>query len=128
MACGLRILPAVFGGESLPLDVGRAKRLFTTHQRRALELRDRGCVFPGCDRPPSWCIAHHARERWADGSATDLDDGVLLCPYHHRVLHDDGWDVRFAADGIPELVPPPKLDRTRTPRRHARFATTLSAP
>jgi hypothetical protein len=121
------MLPAVFGGESLPLDVGRSKRLFTRHQRRALEHRDRGCIFPGCDRPPSWCVAHHARERWADGSATDLDDGVLMCPHHHRVLHDDGWDVRFAPDGIPELVPPPRLDLTRTPRRHARFTTTLAS-
>jgi hypothetical protein len=121
MACSLRILPAVFGGESLPLDVGRAKRLFTGHQRRALELRDRGCIFPGCDRPPSWCVAHHARERWADGSDTNLEDGVLLCPHHHRVLHDDGWDIRFAPDGIPELVPPPHLDQHRTPRRHARL-------
>lgn len=122
MACELRILPAVFGGESLPLDHGRAKRLFTGHQRRAQAHRDQGCVFPRCDRPPHWCVAHHARRRWADGGTTDLDDGVLLCPFHHRVLHDDGWDVAFAPDGIPELVPPRSVDPRRTPRRHARFA------
>ena len=121
MACELRLLPAVFGGESLPLDHGRAKRLFTGHQRRAQAHRDRGCVFPGCDRPPHWCVAHHARRTWADGGTTDLDDGVLLCPFHHRVLHDDGWDVEFAADGIPELVPPSSIDPRRAPRRHARF-------
>ncbi len=121
MACELRLLPAVFGGASLPLDHGRAKRLFTGHQRRAQAHRDQGCVFPGCDRPPQWCVAHHARRRWADGGTTDLDDGVLLCPFHHRVLHDDGWDVRFAPDGIPELVPPVSVDARRTPRRHARF-------
>ena len=125
MACELRILPAVFGGESLPLDVGRAKRLFTGHQRRALELRDQGCIFPGCDRPPHWCIGHHARQTWADGGATDLHDGVLMCPHHHHVLHDDGWDVQFARDGIPELIPPATIDPTQTPRRHARF--TLAA-
>jgi hypothetical protein len=121
MACELRLLPAVFGGESLPLDHGRAKRLFTGHQRRAQAHRDRGCIFPGCDRPPHWCVAHHARRRWAEGGTTDLDDGVLLCPFHHRVLHDDGWDVEFAADGIPELVPPSSVDPRRAPRRHARF-------
>ena len=121
MACELRILPAVFGGESLPLDHGRAKRLFTGHQRRAQAHRDQGCVFPGCDRPPGWCIAHHAKRRWADGGTTDLDDGVLMCPYHHRVLHDDGWDVAFAPDGIPEHIPPASIDPTRTPRRHSRF-------
>ena len=125
MACELRLLPAVFGGESLPLDVGRAKRLFTGHQRRALELRDQGCIFPGCDRPPGWCIGHHARQTWADGGATDLHDGVLMCPHHHHVLHDDGWDVQFARDGIPELIPPATIDPTQTPRRHARF--TLAA-
>ena len=121
MACELRLLPAVFGGESLPLDHGRAKRLFTGHQRRAQAHRDRGCIFPGCDRPPHWCVAHHARRRWAEGGTTDLDDGVLLCPFHHRVLHDDGWDVAFATDGIPELVPPSSIDPSRAPRRHARF-------
>ncbi len=62
MACEHRLLPAVFGGDSLPLDLGRDRRLFTSHQRRALELRDKGCVFPGCDRPPGWCVVHHARE------------------------------------------------------------------
>jgi len=122
MACELRILPAVFGGESLPLDHGRAKRLFTGHQRRAQAHRDKGCIFPGCDRPPHWCVGHHARRTWADGGTTDLDDGVLICPHHHRVVHDRGWDVVFAVDGIPELVPPASIDPQRRPRRHARFA------
>jgi hypothetical protein len=45
-----------------------------------------------------------------------------MCPHHHRVLHDDGWDVELAPDGIPELIPPATLDPQRTPRRHARFA------
>lgn len=121
LACQHRLLPAVFDGDSVPLDVGRGKRLFTVHQRRALAQRDRGCVFPGCDRPPGWCVAHHARERWADGGTTDLADGVLLCPHHHRVLHADGWKVRFADDGMPELIPPAALDRRRRPRRHQRF-------
>ena len=124
MACEFRLLPAVFGGESLPLDHGRAKRLFTRHQRRAQAHRDQGCVFPGCDRPPHWCIAHHAKRRWADGGTTDLDDGVLFCPFHHHVVHDDGWDVVFAPDGIPELIPPESIDPTRRPRRHARFSRT----
>jgi hypothetical protein len=125
MACELRLLPAVFGGESLALDHGRAKRLFTGHQRRAQAHRDKGCVFPGCDRPPHWCVSHHARRRWADGGTTDLRDGVLLCPHHHRVIHDRGWDVVFADDGIPELIPPASIDSQRRPRRHARF--TLAA-
>lgn len=127
MACELRILPAVFGGASLPLDHGRARRLFTKHQRRATAHRDQGCIFPGCDRPPPWCVGHHARRTWADGGTTDLGDGVLICPFHHRVVHDRGWDVVFAADGIPELVPPASIDLSRTPRRHARFAKKAAA-
>ncbi len=121
MACEHRILPAVYGGDSLPLDLGRDKRLYTLHQRRALEIAQKGCVFPGCDRPPGWCVVHHGGESWAAGGQTDLKDGVLLCPHHHRILHADGWDIHFTADGIPELVPPASLDPRRRPRRHRRF-------
>lgn len=106
MACELNLLPQVFNGESLPLDHGRRKRCFDTNQRRALEPRDRGCTFPGCDRPPTWCVVHHARERWADGGTTDLDDGVMICPAHHRIVHDDHWEIVFAPDGVPEYRPP----------------------
>ncbi|WP_375001019.1 DUF222 domain-containing protein [Aeromicrobium sp. CTD01-1L150] len=121
MACEHRILPAVYGGDSLPLDLGRDKRLYSLHQRRALELAQKGCVFPGCDRPPGWCVVHHGGESWAHGGRTDLKDGVLLCPHHHRILHTDGWDIHFTTDGIPELVPPASLDPRRRPRRHQRF-------
>ena len=121
MACEHRLLPAVFDGDSLPLDLGRTRRLFSLHQRRALEMRDHGCVFPGCDRPPGWCVVHHANEHWAAGGTTNLTDGVLLCPHHHRTLHADGWHVRFTHDHVPELIPPAHLDPHRRPRRHQRF-------
>ncbi|GAA2080819.1 HNH endonuclease signature motif containing protein [Aeromicrobium halocynthiae] len=121
MACEHRLLPAVFDGDSLPLDLGRSRRLFSLHQRRALEMRDHGCVFPQCDRPPGWCVVHHANEHWAAGGTTNLTDGVLLCPHHHRTLHADGWHVRFTHDHVPELIPPAHLDPHRRPRRHQRF-------
>jgi hypothetical protein len=121
MACELRILPMVFDGESLPLDHGRDKRLFQKPQRRAMERRDRGCTFPGCDRPPSWCVGHHARTRWGEGSGTDLKDGVLICPHHHRVVHTQHWEIRFAQDGIPEYIPPATIDPARSPMRNNRF-------
>ena len=120
MACELRLLPQVFGGESLPLDHGRTKRLFQKPQRRAMERRDGGCTFPGCDRPPSWCVGHHARKRWGEGAGTDLEDGVLICPHHHRVVHAKGWGIRFV-DGIPEYVPPPSIDPQRRPLRNSRY-------
>ena len=120
MACQLRILPQVFDGESLPLDHGRTKRLFQKPQRRAMERRDGGCTFPRCDRPPSWCVGHHARTTWGNGSGTDLQDGVLICPHHHRIVHAKGWEIRFV-DGIPEYIPPPTIDPQRRPLRNNRY-------
>jgi hypothetical protein len=121
MACELRLLPMVFNGKPLPLDCGREQRLFNRAQRRAAERRDNGCTFPGCDRPPSWCVGHHARRRWAEGGPTNLQDIVLICPHHHRVVHADDWEVWFADDGYPEYVPPASIDPARWPLRNARF-------
>ena len=107
MACRLGIIPQVFNGKSLPLDHGHEQRVFTKPQRQALENRDRGCTFPGCDRPPEWCEAHHWRTPWANGSETTLADGVLVCPFHHRTIHDAGWAIRMSpVDGHPEYKPP----------------------
>jgi hypothetical protein len=117
MACRAGIIPAVFGGRSLPLDLGRAKRLFTSAQRLALAERDRGCAFPGCDRPPPWCEAHHWRAPWSDGGTTNLDDGVLLCAHHHRTIHHQRWHVRRSDDGIIEFRAP----ATTTWRRNQRY-------
>jgi len=121
MACEQAILPMVFNGKALPLDCGREERLFNRAQRRAMEKRDRGCTFPGCDRPPSWCVGHHARRRWAEGGTTNVGDGVLICPHHHRVVHADDWEMWFADDGFPEYIPPASIDPTRRPLRNARF-------
>ncbi len=107
LACRLGIIPQVFNGKSLPLDHGAEKRTFTRAQRRAMEDRDGGCTFPGCDRPPNWCEAHHAKLPWAVGKTTRLDEGVLLCAHHHRTVHNDKWGTRFAtADGRAEFKPP----------------------
>ncbi|VXB34629.1 HNH endonuclease signature motif containing protein [Aeromicrobium sp. 9AM] len=130
MACEHGLLPMVFNGKPLPLDCGREQRLFNRAQRRAAERRDGGCSFPGCDRPPSWCVGHHARKHWAKGGATDLDDIVLICAHHHRVVHADEWDIRFGEDGYPEYVPPASIDPRRRPLRNSRFraeATTSTA-
>ncbi|WP_433265977.1 DUF222 domain-containing protein [Micromonospora vinacea] len=117
LACDAGVLPAVLGGNSQVLDVGRQRRLFTGPLRRALVLRDGGCAFPGCDRPPRWCDGHHIRH-WADGGVTALGNAVLLCGYHHRLIHRGDWAVRIAADGRPDFLPPSWLDPLRTPRRN----------
>jgi hypothetical protein len=111
MACNAGIIPQVFNGNPLPLDHGHEQRLFTKTQKQGQAARDGGCTFPECDKLPEECEAHHWRMRWADGSETRLDDGVLICPFHHRTIHDstghNGWTIRMSpVDGYPEYKPP----------------------
>ncbi len=119
LACDARILPLVMGGASQVLDAGRSRRLATGPLRRALVARDRGCAFPTCDRPPRWCDGHHLTP-WSANGRTCLTNLVLLCPHHHRVIHDPdtGWRVRLADDGLPEFIPPPWTDPAQRPRRN----------
>jgi hypothetical protein len=116
-ACDCMVIPAVLGSHSEPLDVGRLRRLVPPGIRRALYLRDRGCAFPGCHRPPRHCQGHHIRH-WSEGGPTELGNLVLMCAHHHRLLHRSGWEVRIAADGLPEFLPPVWLDKRRKPRRN----------
>lgn len=98
------------------LDYGRSQRLVPTGLRRRLALRDGGCVFPHCPRPPSRTEAHHVRH-WADGGGTSLDNLALLCSRHHHAIHHDGWELRPRPDHEPQepgywqVVP---CERTRT--------------
>jgi hypothetical protein len=92
-SCTAGIIPAVLGGGSVPLDLGRANRYFTKGQRIALNLRDGGCTTLGCDRPPGWCEAHH-EDLWSEGGQTNLDNGRLLCPRHHHLAHDPRYEIR----------------------------------
>lgn len=106
LACSHGIIPQVLGGESLPLDLGRSQRLFSPAQRKALAQRDHGCAFPGCDRPPGWCEAHHIVP-FGNGGTTDLGNGVLLCARHHHLVHDDRWSLRISRrTGLAEFAPP----------------------
>lgn len=117
LACDAQIIPAVLGGDGAVLDVGRARRLFTGALRRALVLRDGGCAFPSCDRPPGWADAHHIVS-WVDGGLTSLDNGVLLCGLHHRFIHASDWQIRLGRDRHPEFIPPAHVDPDRRPRRN----------
>jgi hypothetical protein len=105
----------VLGAEGQPLDVGRLSYAVTLAIRRALTARDKGCAFPGCDRPPGWAEAHHIIH-WADGGRTAIWNMVLLCGTHHRAVHHDGWVVRIAANGLPEFIPPRWIDPSQTAR------------
>ncbi|MFC0314372.1 HNH endonuclease signature motif containing protein [Gordonia phosphorivorans] len=128
--CEASVALALLDDNGVPLNVGREKRLFTPGIRKALVLRDRGCAFPGCGVPPSWCDGHHV-EHWEHGGVTSLDNGVLLCRRHHTVIHHGGWEVFIGRDRQPWFTPPADPDhpkRRREPvRSNARRTLTLSA-
>ncbi len=128
LACDAKIIPAVMGGRSEPLDVGRAAYTVPSALRRAVILRDRCCRFPGCHRRPRTCHVHHIHHwadggttelhnlvllcsyhhitHWADGGRTELHNLVLLCSYHHHQIHTpDHWHINHTSTG-PEFVPP----------------------
>jgi len=121
LACNAGLLPIVLDGKSRILDMGMSQRLYDRYARIALGRRDGGCIWPGCDRPPAWCEAHHV-VAWSEGGPTNLDNGCLLCVVHHHLAHKGEWQVVMAADGVPEVIPPPRIDLLRRPRRHARFS------
>ena len=87
LACDADVIPVVLGADGEVLDVGRAARLFTRGQRRALTHRDGGCSWPGCDAPAAWVRAHHVIH-WVDGGRSDLGNAALLCQRHHTFVHD----------------------------------------
>lgn len=99
LACHAGLVPVVLGGDSVPLDLGRQRRLHSTHQRRALALAHDTCAVTGCDRPLAWCEVHHHRLSWSAGGRTDLDNALPLCGWHHRRAHEDRWDLRKHATG-----------------------------
>ncbi len=105
LACHAGLLPAVLDGTSQILDWGTSKRFATPAQRRALALRDGGCTFRGCDRPPSWCEAHHLIP-WEHDGPSDLNNFALVCDAHHDLLHHDGWTIHLDHNGLPVWDPP----------------------
>ncbi|MCD4525191.1 DUF222 domain-containing protein [Nocardioides sp. cx-173] len=99
LACTASIIPVVLGGESQVLDLGRARRLYSPAQRKALAVRQPTCRSEGCDIPSSWCEAHHGGEPWSAGGRTDLAQADLLCSFHHHRAHDHHYRVDRLADG-----------------------------
>ncbi len=118
LCCDSTVSRVVLGAQSEVLDVGRASRVATTAQRRALFIRDGGCVFPGCDRPPGWCQAHHV-VHWGDGGPTDLGNMALICNHHHHLCHEGGWAMR-PATGPPGWFEFVRPDGTVLPAEPAR--------
>ncbi|BDZ54055.1 HNH endonuclease signature motif containing protein [Agromyces marinus] len=122
MAADAELIPAVLGGDSLPLDLGRAARLFTKAQRLALGERDGGCA--SCGQNIGYVEAHHIRWWERDAGPTDLSNGVMLCTFCHHMIHRDGWQIRPGPTDV-WFIPPPHIDPARVPRLggRARFRT-----
>ncbi len=125
MICDAEVRRLVLGRHGEILRLGRHERLFTAPQRRALAVRDGGCVWPGCQAPPGWCEAHHVTE-FTLGGRTDVENGVLLCSAHHHELHASEFEMRMIR-GRPHLLAPGWLDPSRTWRMVGR-ARVLAAP
>ena len=99
--CDASLMRVVLSGRSQPLDVGRRTPIVPPSMRRAVIVRDRRCRFPRCDRPQSWCDAHHI-VHWADGGPTAVGNLLLLCRRHHRMVHmPGGFRLEFLEDGRP---------------------------
>jgi hypothetical protein len=98
LACDGNISRIIIGPEGQPLDLGRDKRVFPPHIRRALDVRDKGCVFTGCYAPTHWCDAHHQLEWVLDDGPTSVENGALLCELHHTKVHH-GFSVVRQPDG-----------------------------
>ena len=119
--CAGGVQRVLFDDHGRIVSIGTSSRIFNALQRRAITLRDGGCVIPGCTIPATWCEVHHVREH-ADGGPTHTDNGVLLCWWHHRTLHLTEWVIRMNR-GIPEVRGPAWWDphqhwhRTRSPHR-----------
>lgn len=125
LACDAGFARIVLGADGEVLQLGRTERLFSSAQRKALAVRDGGCVWPQCTAPPSWCHAHHVTP-WQEGGDTDVGNGALLCPAHHHTLHASEFTMRMHK-GRPELLAPPWLEPSTMWRPLGRARVLMSA-
>ena len=125
LAADAEVIPAVLGGQRVPLDLGRAARLFTKAQRLALGERDGGCA--SCGQNVGYVEAHHIRWWERDAGPTDLENGVMLCSFCHHRMHRENWGIRATRDSV-WFIPPPHVDPARVPRLggRARFDLSIS--
>ena len=115
LACDATITRVLLDPQSAVVDVGRSERVVPGATRRALNVRDKGCRWPGCDLSATWTAAHHLLH-WAKGGATDLHNLLLLCPHHHWSVHEGGWRLVGGSDGsVTPVAPSPPRALARSP-------------
>jgi hypothetical protein len=124
MSADAELIPAVLGGEGVPLDLGRSARLFSRAQRLALAERDGGCA--SCGQNIAYVDAHHIRWWERDTGPTDLSNGVMLCSFCHHRVHREAWSIRASRTEV-WFIPPPHIDPAQIPRRGGRARFMLPA-
>ncbi|WPX14784.1 DUF222 domain-containing protein [Cryobacterium sp. 10S3] len=118
----------LFGANNEVLKLGPERRYFNRAQRRAITARDGGCIIPGCKAPAHWAEVHHVKP-WAKDGPTTVDNGVLLCWFHHHSIDTSGWEIRMVK-GSPQVRAPGLIDPQRLwrpPNRH-RAHQVLTGP
>jgi hypothetical protein len=105
LACDASITRIVLGSESMVIDVGRAKRTVSGPARKALNVRDKHCTWPNCERPASWCSGHHLKH-WVHGGTNEPPNLTLLCYRHHWMVHEGNWQIVRGDDGRMLTIPP----------------------
>ncbi|HEX8768293.1 MAG TPA: DUF222 domain-containing protein [Jatrophihabitans sp.] len=115
LACDATYRRLVLDPDDIPLTLGRATRLVPPPLRKLVALRDGGCRYPGCPRPAPYCDAHHVTH-WRHGGPTDATNLVLLCRYHHHLVHDTHHSVKLLPDGTVEATRPDGHTLTSRPR------------
>jgi hypothetical protein len=125
VACDAGIQKVVVGPFGQPLALGRRERYFSAAQRKVLAVRDGGCAWPECTSPPAWTHAHHVIP-WSQDGPTDVDNGVLLCAFHHHLVHEGEFEIRMM-HGIPHLRSPLRLDYTQRWVRMGRHRVPVAA-
>ncbi|ATD72276.1 MULTISPECIES: HNH endonuclease [Gordonia] len=113
LSCDGTLTEVIIDGETVPLQMGRERRLFPPHLRKAIVLRDQSCIK--CGAPPSHTQVHHI-EHWSDDGETELDNGCLLCQRCHSQVHHHGWAIMIGFDRHPWLIPPAHIDPQRRPQ------------
>jgi hypothetical protein len=104
LACDCSVTRILLDSESMVIDVGRAKRTISGPQRKALNVRDKHCVWPGCERPANWTEGHHL-VHWLHGGGGDLPNLALLCHRHHWLVHEGNWQIVRGDDGRMLTIP-----------------------
>jgi hypothetical protein len=105
LACDASVTRIVLDSQSMVIDVGRAKRTISGPQRKALNARDKHCVWPGCERPVTYTSGHHLKH-WFHGGGGELENLALLCYRHHWNVHEGGWQIIRDQDGRVVTIPP----------------------